>query len=178
MENELFTSISNGDIKNSILITTKIIFLHNSFELLENAYIDVCAYIGSFVSLYDISKLIDIYANTKIIIEAEKIIIKDIYVLITKMCILCDIYNKHPVAKCGNMSIAVLKNKISHILNENDMKLSQNGIMRFDGVLPPHNHENYSAALQIIAIIIKTIKSTDDLSYENTNKLIDISNNL
>ena len=29
------------------------------------------------------------------------------------MCILCDIYNKHPVAKCGNMSIAILKNIIS-----------------------------------------------------------------
>ena len=29
------------------------------------------------------------------------------------MCILCDIYNKHPNAKCGNMSIKVLKDKIS-----------------------------------------------------------------
>jgi hypothetical protein len=94
------------------------------------------------------------------------------------MCILCDIYNKHPVAKCGNMSIAILKNKIAHILNENDMKLSQNGIMRFDGVLPPYNHENYNTALQIIAIIIKTIKSTDDLTCESRDKLIDISNNL
>jgi hypothetical protein len=76
------------------------------------------------------------------------------------------------------MSIALLKNKIAHILNENDMKLSQNGIMRFDGILPPHNHENYSTALGIIAIIIKTIKTTDDLSCDDIDKLVEISNNL
>mgnify|MGYP000040898854 CR=1 FL=1 len=70
------------------------------------------------------------------------------------------------------------QDEISHILNENDMKLSQNGIMRFDGILPPHNHENYNTALGIIAIIIKTIKSTDDLSCDDINKLVDISNNL
>jgi hypothetical protein len=82
------------------------------------------------------------------------------------------------VAKCGNMSIALLKHKISHILNANDMKLSQNGIMRFDGILPPHNHENYNTALGIIAIIIKTIKTTDDLSCDDIDKLVEISNNL
>ena len=111
-------------------------------------------------------------------IDTDKIVIKNIYIIITKLCILCDIYNKHPVAKCGNMSIALLKNKIAHILNENDMKLSQNGIMRFDGILPPHNHENYSTALGIIAIIIKTIKTTDDLSSDDIDKIVGISNNL
>jgi hypothetical protein len=76
------------------------------------------------------------------------------------------------------MSIALLKNKIAHILNANDMKLSQNGIMRFDGILPPNNHENYNTALGIIAIIIKTIKTTDDLSCDDIDKLVEISNNL
>jgi hypothetical protein len=178
MDNELFTSISNGDIKNSILITTKIIFLHNSFDLLENAYIDVCAYIGSFISLYDISKLVDIYANTKKIIEAEKIVIKDIYVLITKMCILCDIYNKHPTAKCGSMSLKILKEKIAPIFNNEDMKLSSNGIMRFDGILPPNDNENYAVALRIIALIIRTIKSTDNISVDNGDALTHTANNL
>jgi hypothetical protein len=111
-------------------------------------------------------------------IDTDKIVIKNIYIIITKLCILCDIYNKHPVAKCGNMSIALLKNKIAHILNANDMKLSQNGIMRFDGILPPNNHENYNTALGIIAIIIKTIKTTDDLSCDDIDKLVEISNNL
>lgn len=177
-KDDLFSSICKGDIQNSILISTNILYIDGSFETLELIYIDVCSYIGTFIYITDISKLIDIYDNLLSLINTDKVIIKNVYSLITKMCILCDIYNKHPVAKCGNMSIAILKNKISHILNDNDMKLSQNGIMRFDGVLPPHNHENYNVALHIIAIIIKTIKSTDDLSYENTDKLVDISNNM
>jgi len=178
MEDELFTSICNGDIQNSIMLSTKIIFLHESIDILENVYINICAYIGSFISLYDISKLIDIYSSLKKIIENEKLIIKDIYVIISKMCILCDIYNKHPNAKCGNMSIKVLKDKISTLFNNNDLKLSHNGIMRFDGILPPHDHENYGIAIRIVAIIIKTIKSTDDISVDDGNTLVDISNKL
>ena len=177
-KDDLFSSICNGDIQNSILYSTNILYIDGSFETLELIYIDVCSYIGTFIQITDISKLIDIYDNLLNLINADKVIIKNVYSLITKMCILCDIYNKHPVSKCGTMSIAILKNKISHILNDNDMKLSQNGIMRFDGVLPPHNHENYNIALHIIAITIKTIKSTDDLSYEQTDKLIEISNNM
>jgi len=178
MEDELFTSICNGDIQNSIMLSTKIILLHESIDILENIYINICAYIGSFISLYDISKLIDIYSSLKKIIENEKLIIKDIYVIISKMCILCDIYNKHPNAKCGNMSIKVLKDKISTLFNNNDLKLSHNGIMRFDGILPPHDHENYGMAIRIVAIIIKTIKSTDNISVDEGNTLVDISNKL
>jgi hypothetical protein len=156
------------------------IILDESFDVLELIYIDVCSYIGTFVYITDIGKLADIYEDIANMIDTDKIVIKNIYIIITKLCILCDIYNKHPVAKCGNMSIALLKNKIAHILNANDMKLSQNGIMRFDGILPPHNHENYNTALGIIAIIIKTIKTTDDLSGDgdDIDKLVGISNNL
>ena len=76
MDNELFTSICNGDIQDSIMISTKIIFLHESIDILENVYINICAYIGSFISLYDISKLTDIYSSLKNIIENEKLIPK------------------------------------------------------------------------------------------------------
>ena len=69
MENELFTSITNGDIQSSIMLSTKIIFLYETIEVLEAVYINVCAYIGSFISLYDISKLTDIYSSLKNIIE-------------------------------------------------------------------------------------------------------------
>jgi len=178
MDNELSTSISNGDIQNSIMISTKIIFLYESIEILENVYINICAYIGSFISLYDISKLTDIYSSLKDIIENEKLVIKDVYIIISKMCILCDIYNKHPNARCGNMSIKVLKDKISTLFNSNELKLSHNGVMRFDGILPPHDHENYNLAIKIVAIIIKTIKSTDDISVDEGNILVDISNKL
>jgi hypothetical protein len=50
--------------------------------------------------------------------------------------------------------------------------------MRFDGILPPHDHENYGMAIQIISIIIKTIKSTDNISVDEGNTLVDISNKL
>lgn len=178
MENELFTSICNGDIQNSILLNTKIIFLEQSTDILDNIYIDVCAYIGTFISLQNIHKLIDIYAMTKKIIENDKIVIKDIYILITKMCIICDTYNKHPTNKCGVMSLKTLKEKIALIFNSEDMKLSANGIMKFDGILPPVNHENYAIALRIIAIIIKTIKSTDNISVDYGDELSLIANNL
>jgi hypothetical protein len=177
-KDDLFTSICNGDIQNSILLSTKIIIIDESFDILELIFIDVCSYIGTFIYITDIGKLIDIYEDIANMIDTDKIIIKNIYIIITKLCILCDIYNKYPVTKCGNMSIALLKHKIAHILNANDMKLSQNGIMRFDGILPPHNHENYNTALGIIAIIIKTIKTTDDLSCDDIDKLTEISNNL
>jgi len=178
MDNELFTSICNGDIQNSIMLSTKIIFLHENIDVLEVVYINICAYIGSFISLYDISKLTDIYSSLKKIIENEKLVIKDIYVIISKMCILCDIYNKHPNAKCGNMSIKVLKDKISTLFNNDDLKLSHNGIMRFDGILPPHDHENYGLAIKIVAIIIKTIKTTDDISVDDGDTLVNTANKL
>jgi hypothetical protein len=158
------------------MISTKIIFLHETIDILENVFINICAYIGSFISLYDISKLTDIYSSLKNIIENEKLVIKDIYVIISKMCILCDIYNKHPNAKCGNMSIKVLKDKISVQFNNYDLKLSHNGIMRFDGILPPHDHENYGLAIKIISIIIKTIKSTDDISVDDETKEDEVLN--
>jgi hypothetical protein len=76
------------------------------------------------------------------------------------------------------MSIKVLKDKIAVQFNNNDLKLSHNGIMRFDGIIPPHDHENYVLASKIIAIIIKTIKSTDDISVDDGDTLVDISNKM
>jgi len=178
MNNELFTSICNGDINNSILLSTKMLFLNDTIDSLEVVYIDICSYIGTYISIYDISKLIDIYSNTKKIIETDKLIIKDIYVLITKMCILCDIYNKYPSSKGGNLTIQVLKNKISTILCCSEMQLSTNGIKRFECIIPSVDNENYASALKIIAVIIKTIKSTDDISIDNSDKILDISNNI
>lgn len=178
MNNDLFSLISNGNVKESLLIITKHILSNNSFDEVENIFINICAYIGTFINLCDISKLIDVYAHTKKIIESENIIIKDIYTLISKFCILCDTYNKHSVSKCGTMTMKLLKEKVAFAFQNEDMKLSSNGIRRFDGVLPPQDNENYSVALRIIAILIKTIKSTDDISYEQLDKLNDIANKL
>jgi len=178
MNNELFTSICKGDIQNSILLSTKILFFDDSIDSLEIIYIDICSYIGTYISIYDISKLIDIYSNTKKLIESDKIVIKDIYILITKMCILCDIYNKNPSSKCGNMPISTLKNKIKSLLDCSEMKLSINGVIRFEGIIPPNDNENYTLSLKIIAVIIKTIKSADDISFDNSDKVLDIANSI
>jgi hypothetical protein len=178
MENDLFTIICNGDIQNSILVTTKTLFLTNDIEYIEETFINICGYIGSFVSLYDVSKYIDILSSTKALIENEKLVIKDIYVLLTKMCIICDIYNKHPTTRCGTMSMKVLKEKLSNLFDNADMKLSANGIMKFDGVLPPVDNENYQIALRIITILIKTIKSTDNISIDHGDVLSQTANKL
>jgi hypothetical protein len=50
--------------------------------------------------------------------------------------------------------------------------------MRFDGILPPHDHENYGLAIKIVAIIIKTIKSTDDISVDDGDTLMNTANKL
>jgi hypothetical protein len=178
MNNDLFSLISSGNVKESLLVTTRYILLNNSFDELENIFVSICAYIGTFINLYDISKLLDVYAHTKKVIESESIVVKDIYVLISKFCILCDSYNKHSVSKCGTMTMKLLKEKVAFAFQNEDMKLSSNGIRRFDGVLPPQDNENYAIALRIIAILIKTIKLTDDIPYEQADKLNDIANKL
>lgn len=174
----LFTSISSGDINNSLLLTTKYILLNDNFEILENTLIEVSSYIGTFINLYDIKKLLDIYTSIKNFIENDKIIIKEIYILIAKLCIICDIYNKNSISRCGTMSIKNLKQKISYIFQKEDFKLSSNGIMKFDGVLPPNDDENFKISLKIITILIKTIKSTDDISLDFSDELNNISTKL
>lgn len=178
MNNDLFSLISSGNVKESLLVATRYILLNNAFDELENIFINLCAYIGTFITLYDVSKLIDVYAHAKRVIESEKIIIKDIYVLISKFCILCETYNKHSISKCGTMTMKLLKEKVAFAFQNEDMKLSSNGIRKFDGVLPPQDNENYNIGLRIIAILIKTIKSTDDISIDSTDKLCDIANKL
>lgn len=174
MNNDLFTLVTSGDIQKSIMIISRSLILKQNVEELDYIYIELCSYIGSFISLYDVSKYIDILSLCKKIIENDQIIIKDVYLLITKMCMLCEIYNRHPTTKCGTMCIKTLKQKISNELENIDMKLSANGIIRFDGVLPPPDNENYNVALSIIAIIIRVIKSTDDISLEYSTFLNDI----
>ena len=68
-KDELFSSICNGDIQNSILLSTNILYVDGSFDALELIYIDVCSYIGTFIYITDISKLIDIYDNLLILLQ-------------------------------------------------------------------------------------------------------------
>ena len=80
-KDDLFTSICNGDIQNSILLSTQMIIIDESFDVLELIYIDVCSYIGTFAYITDIGKLADIYEDIANMIDTDKIVIKNIYII-------------------------------------------------------------------------------------------------
>lgn len=176
---ELYSSITNGDVKESIVIVTNFLLTSlNNIDLLENTLINICSYIGSFISIYDVKKWIDLLNNTRILLENETFVIKDVYNVITKMCILCDIYNKYPITKCGTMTLKSLKEKVTPVFQKTNMKLSSNGLMRFSDIIPPHDNEYYHEAIRIISVIIFYIKTVDNVSHDDGNKLTDISNML
>lgn len=176
---ELLSSITNGDVKQSIVITTTFLLTSfNNINLLENVLINACSYIGSFISIYDVKKWIDLLNITRTLLENETFVIKDIYNVITKMCILCDIYNKNPITKCGTMTLKTLKEKVTPVFQKTTMKLSSNGLIRFNDIIPPYDNEYYHEAIRIISVLIFYIKTVDDVSHDDGNKLTDISNML
>jgi hypothetical protein len=177
--NELFNLITKGDIKNSIYTVCKILLEGEiSIDFFEETLIALCSYIGTFINIYNSKKYIDVINNVKNIIVNENIVIKDILLTITKMCILCEIYNKHPMVKAGNSSLPTLRKKIIDIFENNEVKLSHNGINKFEGILPPIDSENYNIALLIISSLVYLIKKTDNLSIDDSNKIQKISEKL
>lgn len=178
VNNELFELITKGDIQKSLYQTCKILLLNDvPIETYEHTLIYTCSYIGSFINIYNSKKYIDIINDIKEIIEDENIIVKKNLLVVTKMCILCEIYNKHPVGKAGSTSVPILKKKINDVFNINS-KLSSGGIIKFDGILPPHDSETYNIALVIITGLIQLIKTSDDISPDNGDKLQKISDKL
>ena len=176
---ELYESITKGDIQNSIYITATILLTDKiSIEVFENTLIAICSYIGSFINIYDVKKWLDIINGTKNIIEDDNINIKYIFVILTKMCILCDIYIKNPIAKSGIINLKSLRTKIIDVFICEDNKLSNSGIIKFDGIIPPHDSDTYNISLQIISGVIKLIKLTDDVSCDDGDYLQEISNKL
>lgn len=176
---ELYSTITNGDVKESIIIVTKFLLTSfNNIDLLENTLINICSYIGSFIYINDVKKWLDILYNTKELLENETFVIKDVYNVITKMCILCDNYNKHPITKCGTMTLKTLKDRVTPVFQKATMKLSNNGLMRFNDIIPPYDNEYYNEAIRIISVIIFYIKTIEDISCDDGNKLTDMSNML
>jgi len=170
---ELFDFISKGNIEKS-LYTTCIFLIENSkIEILEETLIYICAYIGTFINIRDIAKLNDIIIITKELIENEKINVADYLILITKMCIISNIYNINPVSKIGLIPIGKLREKIIDVFSE-DAKLSSNGIMRFEQIIPPTDSDAYLLSLKIISSFIKIIKLIDNISNDNHIDLIAI----
>lgn len=159
-----------GDIENSLQETCKILYENNEINLLEDTLIAICSYIGSFINIFNISKYNDILSSTKKIIEDDNINITIFLVLITKMCILCDIYTKNPTIKAGILPITKLRDKIIDIFNDN-IKLSSNGINRFEAIIPPPDSETYILSIKIITSIIIFIKTVDPISIDDTDKI-------
>jgi hypothetical protein len=167
---ELFDFITRGNIEKS-LYTTSIFLIENSkIEVLEDTLIDICAYIGTFINIKEIVKLNDIILSTKYLIENDNLNIADYFIVVTKMCILCNIYNKNPVSKTGVIPIGKLREKIIDVFSE-EFKLSSNGIMKFEMIIPPTDSEAYILSIKIISSFVRIIKILDNLSSENANAI-------
>jgi hypothetical protein len=167
---ELFDFITRGNIEKS-LYTTSIFLIENSkIEVLEDTLIDICSYIGTFINVKEVAKLNDIIISTKYLIENTNLKIADFFIVITKMCILCNIYNSNPVCKTGVIPIGKLREKIIDIFSE-EFKLSSNGISKFEMIIPPTDSEAYILSIKIISSFIRIIKILDNLSSENANAI-------
>jgi hypothetical protein len=167
---ELFDFITRGNIEKS-LYTTSIFLIENSkIEVLEETLIYICSYIGTFINIKEVAKLNDIVLSTKYLIENDNLKIADYFIVITKMCILCNIYNSNPVSKTGVIPIGKLREKIIDVFSE-EFKLSSNGIMKFDMIIPPTDSEAYILSIKIISSFIRIIKILDNLSSENANAI-------
>jgi len=165
---ELFDFIAKGNIEKSLYATCIFLIENSKIEVLEETLISVCSHIGSFIQIREIHKLNDIILSTKAIIESDNINVNEYLILITKMCILSNNYNISPLCKTGTIPISKLREKIIDVFSE-DIKLSSNGIRKFEMIIPPTDSEAYLLSLKIITSFIRIIKIIEDISSDNTD---------
>jgi len=170
---ELFDFIAKGNIEKSLYATCIFLIENSKIEILEETLISICSYIGTFIMIRDIAKLNDIIISTKNLIEIDNINVSDYLILITKMCILCNTYNTNPVSKTGILPIGKLREKILDVFSEDD-KLSSNGLLRFEQIIPPKDSEAYLLSLKIISSFIRVIKSIDLIKNDDNIELLAI----
>jgi hypothetical protein len=168
---ELFEFVSKGNIEKS-LYTTCIFLIENAkIEVLEETLITICSHIGTFIGIREIAKLNDIIIKTKETIESDNINVAEYLILITKMCIICNIYNLSPVSKTGIIPISKLRDKIIDVFSE-DSKLSSNGIMKFEMIIPPPDSDAYLLSLKIITSFLRIFRIMDELTLDDKIDLI------
>lgn len=178
VDNELYNNICKADIQNSLSIATKLILKdpQKSFISLQSIFINVCGYIGAFVTIYEIRMWIDVIDSVISFIDDEQVVIRNIYVMIAKMCILCLNYNKKPTIKTGVLSVKLVRDKVIDMFSVDGLKLTEGGISRFEGVMPPHDSPSYQLAIQIITGYVNILKKVSDMSVDSdADKLFDIS---
>jgi hypothetical protein len=171
---ELFDFISRGNIEKSLYGTCIFLIENSKIEVLEETLIAICSHIGTLINIREIAKLNDIIVSTKNLIENDKVNISDYLILITKMCILCNIYNLNHISKTGVIPVSKLREKIIDVFSE-DFKLSTNGIMKFEQIIPPPDSEAYLLSLKIISSFLRIIKILDELSSEDSKNIEVIS---
>jgi hypothetical protein len=172
---ELYNNIYKAEIQESIYLVTKLILENKNNEIIENTFIAIASYIGTFITLQDIRLWIDIIEEIESFIKNDKIVIKDIYILVTKLCIVCDIYIKNPKSKSGMLSITKLRDKIINIFEDNK-NLDYYYITKFEEIMPPSDSETYNISKTIIASIMNIINNINNIN--NENELIDTSEQL
>lgn len=173
---EFYDTILNAKIQQSIVIGTRILLQNpeTNFCILQNTFISILSYIGSYISLYDIKLWLNAIEDVNEFIEDEKVDIKKIYIIITKLCILCDIYMKSPVVKTGTMGVKILREKIIDMFTNDKFKLTEVGISRFEGIMPPSDSPSYGLALQIITGCVYNLNQIENMSSDD-NKLADVA---
>jgi hypothetical protein len=176
---ELYENIRNSDIKQSIYITSKLLLTdENNIEIIENTFIHILGYIGTFISIFDIKLYIDVVNDLADIIDNVKIEIKTYYIFLTKLCIICDIYNKNPISKVGITDIKVLRERVISIFKNEYVKISTSGLKKFENLLPPIDSESYNLAVQILTGIIGSIKEIETYDSDNKDDIKNMANKL
>ncbi len=178
---ELYDSICGAKIKESIYICSKIILKDpdKHFGIVANTFISLSSFIGSFITIYDIRLWLHTIQDIIMMIDDDKIVMKNIYVIITKLCILCDIHLKgsaSSVTRTGVQDIKILRMKIIDMFEGIKFKLSDVGISRFEGILPPADSPTYTLATQIITGYVNVIKDLDTVT--NIDHIADLANKI
>ena len=171
---ELFDFICNGNIEKSLYNTCIFLIENSRIEILEDTLIYTCSYIGTFITIYNISKFNDVIESTISIINSDNIDVIKYLLLITKMCILCDIHIKNPTTKTGTIPIPQLRQKVYKVF-DNNINLNAAGLSKFEVIIPPRDSDIYSLTLKIITSFIQLLKILESISYDNTDEIYTIS---
>ena len=79
--NSLYSNIYKGKIKESIYLVTKLVIEDSNgknIEFIENTFISICSYIGSYISIVDVRLWIDVLEETYEFIKKSDIKIRSI----------------------------------------------------------------------------------------------------
>jgi len=162
---ELFDFICNGNIEKSLYNTCIFLIENSRIEILEDTLIYTCSYIGTFITIYNISKFNDVIESTISIINSNNIDVIKYLILITKMCILCDIHIKNPTTKTGTIPIPQLRQKIFNVF-DNNINLNPAGLSKFEIIIPPKDSDIYSLTLKIITSFIQLLKLLENMDCD------------